>query len=117
MDEDIPRTVVVTSRQEKQTPHILQVVRNGDWTIEWRPATSPQGPLHTFCSRCSTGVVVHSSRFQPDRVTHSCPHSGRAPHEAELSHGVGPPSSDGDTAYWQAFVGDNLGGEEEGEGG
>src|SRR5262252_1771467 len=117
MDEHVLVTVVSEAGQQISPTYDVQVVRNSNWKIIWRPAAGAERHIHTWCYRCSFGVVVCPSGLLPDRVTHRCPLREGEEDATRLPHGGGPPSGNGGLANWETWVISDEGGEEEGQGG
>src|SRR5262245_9526970 len=116
MDEHVLVTMVSEVGQEFSPTYDLQVVRNSNWKIIWRSSTGTERHIHTWCYRCSFGVVVCPSGLLPDRVTHRCPLREGEEDATRLPYRTGSPSSDGEVSDWENWVIRDEGGEEESEG-
>src|SRR5690349_10371705 len=103
MATDLLVTVVDETGYSKSAAHYLQAVRHSDWTIVWRPAAGTERLLHTWCDRCSSGLVIRPSGLLADRVTHRCPRVGREENATRLPSGGGSSPFDSDVANGETW--------------
>src|SRR5215472_10581836 len=117
MDEHILATVVHETGFALTATHDVQAVRNSYWEVVWGPTTSTARFIHTWCDRCSSGVVLRAGGLQPDRVTHSCIRGEGKEDATELPYGTGLASGYGVQSYWEVSDRGDKGGAQASEGG
>src|SRR3954454_11991249 len=103
MDEHVLTSVVNEVGRKVSAAYDLQTVRDSNWTIIWGHAAGAPEYLHTFCDRCSFGVVFRTSGLLADRVTHSCPLLPGGEDATRLPNWRGPSPQNGGEVDWQVW--------------